>query len=458
MMNIGICWQRHRGQSFGLTVVVAFAILGAASGALPSQEPAGAIVLRDVRVVDGTGGAPLTDQAILIDGSRIAAVGENSRVKVPAGAKELDLAGHTALPGLVMMHEHLIFVVDDKFSHALPFSAPRLYLAFGVTTLRTAGTDHPYVEVNLTRAIEKGDVPGPEIHLTSPYFNGPGAAAGSSLLGDITVTDPESARESVRYWASQGFRWFKVYSQISKPVLTAIVDEAHKRQARVTGHLESVSCADAAEAGIDNIEHSWGSCRSDLRPNGAGDSRDARADALITKLVKAGVVMTATPVDYVRPLSQPELDLLHPAARETYQRLRALAGKPGVPPPPPRGEGPLSRRFVKAGGRLVLGSDPCCGASLPGFASHDAIKLLVEAGFTPLDAIRIATLEGARFLGIDDRVGTIAPGKEADLLIVRGDPATNIADLSNVTHVFANGRPHDPAELLAAVRGQVGWR
>jgi len=219
-----------------------------------------------------------------------------------------------------------------------------------------------------------------------------------------------------------------------------------------------VSCAEAAEAGIDNIEHSWFSCLIDLRPSGAGDSRDARVNELIPKLVKAHVTLTATPVDWVRSLSERELDVLHPAARESYLKMRALVGKPGAPPAPPRGEGPLSLRFVKAGGRLVLGSDPCCGMSLPGFASHDAVKLLVEAGFTPVDAIRIATLEGAKFLGVDDRVGSIARGKEADLLIVRGDPSTNIQDLSNVSHVFANGKLHDPQALLSAVTGQVGWR
>ena len=440
------------------TMVVALMSLVVMSGTWLAQEPVGVVALRNLRVVDGTGSTPAANQTIVIAGGKITAVGDDARVTTPSGAKEIDLTGHTALPGLVMMHEHLIFMVDDKFSHALPFSAPRLYLAFGVTTIRTAGTDHPYVEINLKRAIERGDVPGPEIHLTSPYFNGPGGPPGSSTLGDITVTDPDEARESVRYWSSRGFRWFKVYQQISKPVLAAIIDEAHKQKSRVTGHLASVSCADAVDAGIDNIEHSWGSCRAELRPSGPGDSRDARANGLIATLVKAGVTLTATPVDFVRALSERELELLHPAARDTYRHMRALLGKPGAPPPPPRGEGPLSLRFVKAGGRLVLGSDPCCGVSLPGFASHDGVKLLVEAGFGPLDAIRIATLEGARFLGVDNRVGSIAVGKEADLLIVRGDPSADIQALSNVSHVFANGKLHDPQALVSAVKGQVGWR
>lgn len=435
------------------TFLIDVLLLLAVSSAAPrSQEPT-AVVLRNVRVVDGTGSPPSSNQTVVILGPRIVAVGATGTVDVPPGAKELDLAGHTVLPGLVMMHEHMIYMVNGEFSHSVPFSAPRLYLAFGVTTIRTAGTDHPYVEKNLKRTIDRGEVPGPEIHLTSPYFNGPGG-----LFSDIIVTQPDEARRSVRYWAAEGFRWFKVHDRITRSVLEAIIDEAHKHQARVTGHLQSIGCLDAVELGIDNIEHSWSSCRSDLRVTAPPDSGDARAETLFRRLVKAHVTVTATPVDWVRPLSDRELDVLHPAAREAYAQTRALAGKPGLPPPPQRGEGPLSLRFVKAGGSLVLGSDPCCGSSIPGFASHDAVKLLVEAGFTPLDAIRVATQQGATFLGVDDRVGTIAAGKEADVFIVRGNPAANIQDISNVVHVFANGKHYDPAELLAEARGQLGWR
>jgi imidazolonepropionase-like amidohydrolase len=438
-----------------LRVIALLVTVSTASVPFHAQTDGKAVVLRNLRVIDGTGSPPALNQTIVIEGARLSAVGDASQVKGPAGATELDLTGRTALPGLVMMHEHLIYMVGLEFSHALPFSAPRLYLAFGITTIRTAGTDHPYLETNLKRAIERGDVPGPEIHLTSPYFNGPG----SPTLGDLTVSDPDQARASVRYWAAQGISWFKVYTHISKPVLAAVIDEAHKLGARVTGHLESVSCADAAELGIDNIEHSWGSCRGDLQ--GPSETRAARAEPLMRKLIAARVTLTSTPVDLARPLTDQELSVLHPAARDSYLRLLLRRGQPpppGAPSLPPRGEGPLTLQFVKAGGRIVLGSDPCCDGLIPGFASHNAIKLLAEAGFTPLDAIRIATLEGARFLGIADRVGTIAVGKEADLLIVRGDPATNIQDLSNVERVYANGKAYDPQALLSEVRGQVGWR
>lgn len=278
------------------TFLIGVLSIVAVSSASPRLQEPPAVVLRNVRVIDGTGSPPSSNQTVVIQGPRILAVGATDAVSVPPGAKELDLAGHTVMPGLVMMHEHMIYMVNGEFSHSLPFSAPRLYLAFGVTTIRTAGTDHPYVEKSLKRAIERGEAPGPEIHLTSPYFNGPGG-----LLSDIILTDAEEARRSVRYWAAEGFRWFKVHDHITRPVLEAIIDEAHKHRARVTGHLQSIGCLDAVALGIDNIEHSWFSCRSDLAASGPSDSRDARAEALFHRLVKAQVTVTATPTGLRSP-------------------------------------------------------------------------------------------------------------------------------------------------------------
>ena len=126
-----------------IVVPVLLSMMAAWSASLQSQQSSGPVVLRNIRVVDGTGSVASTNQTIVIEDGKISAVGDRSRVQIPRGAQELDLAGHTALPGLVLLHEHLFFMVNDQFSHALPFSAPRLYLAFGVTTIRTAGTDHP---------------------------------------------------------------------------------------------------------------------------------------------------------------------------------------------------------------------------------------------------------------------------------------------------------------------------
>ena len=155
-----------------------------------------------------------------------------------------------------MLHEHMFYASENDNTHPQPFTSPRLFLAFGLTTIRTAGTDHPYVELNLKRSVDAGQVPGPEMHLTSPFMNG----AMSGFLGDKVVHDSEDARRAVRYWAAEGFTSFKAYQLISKDALAAIIDEAHRLGFPVTAHLRSVTCREAVELGIDNLEHGFGPC------------------------------------------------------------------------------------------------------------------------------------------------------------------------------------------------------
>jgi imidazolonepropionase-like amidohydrolase len=423
----------------------------------PSSIPATTRItaLRNVRVIDGTGAPAKENQTLLIDGANIRAVGATGTITIPEGARMLDLSGRTVLPGLVMLHEHVHYGKE----HAEPLTSPRLFLAFGVTTIRTAGTDHPYFDLNLKRKIAQGVIPGPEMHVTSQFLNG----EGSRHLGDKIVRDADDARRTVRYWAAEGVTSFKVYRHITKAALAVIIDEAHSLNLPVMGHLESVSCREAVELGIDYIEHGFGSCRSDLTSDG-GQSGTAnvvsREQALIQKLVDSRVVLTITPIDRGRPLTPRELEVLHPGQREKYltQQEDLRSGTKKVDP---RGIHPLVLRFAKAGGRMALGSDPgCCGgyAQIPGFTNHEAVKMLVEAGFNPVEAIRIATLNGATFLGIQERTGSIAAGKEADLLVVRGDPSLSIADIGSVDMVFADGVAYDPNALLSAVKGLVGWQ
>ena len=174
--------------------------------------------LKNVRVIDGTGTPAKENQTLVIEGAIIRAVGASAAVTIPEGARTLDLSGRTVLPGLVMLHEHMHYGTE----HAEPLTYPRLYLAFGVTTIRTAGADHPYFDLNLKRKIAEGTIPGPEMHLTSQFLNG----VGSRYLGDKVVRDADDARRTVRYWAAEGVTSFKVYRQISKDALAAIIDEA----------------------------------------------------------------------------------------------------------------------------------------------------------------------------------------------------------------------------------------
>src|SRR2546428_7135400 len=222
--------------------------------------PETSVALTHVRVVDGTGAPPRDDQTVILEGGRITAVGPAAQARVPAGARTLDLAGHTVVPGFVGMHDHTFYTTRGR-SVQLQFSAPRLYLANGVTTIRTTGGTSPYHEVNMKRAIDRGEIPGPRIHLTGPYLTGPGGSATMAQIGT-----PEEARRIVNYWADEGVTWFKAYTDISREALGAAIDQAHKRGLKFTGHLCSVSFREAVELGIDSLEHGFFT-HSDYVPN-----------------------------------------------------------------------------------------------------------------------------------------------------------------------------------------------
>jgi len=422
--------------------------------AIPSLRDAAVIVLRHARVIDGTGAPVRENQSLLIEGGKIRVVENDDAVKVPENAQTLDMSGKSVLPGLVMLHEHLMFTEPIGLTHAVDFSFPRLYLAFGVTTMRTAGTDFPQMELNLKRRIDAGSMPGPEIFITSPYFSG----EGDPFLGAMIMKTPEEARRAVRFWGGEGFTWFKAYQWIPKDVLAALIDEAHHLGLRVTAHLRSVSCHDAAEMGIDNIEHGCFPSTDKLED----DLNGPRTRDLVSTLVQKGVVLTATPTNGRKPFSDFALEMLDPSARE---RISSEIARLKSPPPATAGDAidssyaHLLNAFAKAGGRLVLGSDAGGGGTvLAGTGDDDAIENMVRMGFPPLQVIRIATLEGARFLGVEGRTGSIAAGKEADLLVVRGNPVEHISDIENVEMVFSNGIAYDPKTLIAKVKGEVGWR
>ena len=451
-----------------LVLFVSAHALNAASQTQPLSQ-LGAVALTHARIIDGTGASGKEDQTLIIEGGKIALVGNAGDVEIPSGARMIDVRGRTVLPGLVMLHEHLAYgpVVSqtDEFAGVLepqPFSAPRLFLAFGVTTIRTAGTAHPYVDPNLKRQVDGGQVPGPEMFLTGPVLNGPG----SRFLDEKVVRSPEEARRAVRYWAAEGFTSMKAYDGLPKDALAATIEEAHALKLPVTAHLgATVSCREAAELGIDNLEHGFGPCTGKTSDGLGNDPEGPRARALVQLLVDKRVVLTPTPRNPNRSLTDSQIDLLHPSIREKY--LRARQSGPAGAADTSRTQSPSTRMvprllvaFVKAGGHLVLGSDAgCCHyAHFAGVANHDALIELAQIGFSPLEAIRIATVNGAAFLGISNRTGSIAIGKEADLFAVRGDPSVRIEDIDQVETVFSNGVQYDPQELLAQVKGIVGWR
>jgi imidazolonepropionase-like amidohydrolase len=414
------------------------------------------IVLEHLRVIDGTGDPPKENQTIVISNGRIASISNTPPASLSLDAKRLDLTGRTVMPGLVMLHEHMFYFSGFRVWHAQPVSYPRLYLAAGVTTLRTAGTDVPYTDLNLKLAIDDGRIAGPKMFVTGPFFNG----YEGHFLGDNIVRTEADARRGVAYWASVGATSFKVYANISREALKGVIEEAHAHGLKVTGHLESVSCRDAAALGIDNIEHSFLSCakeigmRDDKTPN-ISPPDEAKARDLIRFLVQKKVVLTSTPSAVDRPISREELELLHPTAREQYlKRMKSIppfltAAEPYVRK--------LERDFVTAGGRLVVGADPQDFGMIAGYADHRALELLVEAGWKPLEVIRMATLGGAEFLGVAGDRGSIAVGKSADLMVINGNPAADIKEIEKIELAFKDGVAYDPHLLRESVKGLVGW-
>lgn len=446
-----------------------------------------AIALKNVRVIDGTGAAAVEDQTIVIVDGKIQSVGPSSSASIPANAQVLDLKGYTVAPGLVGMHDHMFFPMGGSppmYSN-MGGSFPRLYLALGVTTIRTTGSVVPYTDLEIKKLIDNGRMIGPKMHITAPYLEGRGAF--TPVMHQLT--GPDDARRMVNFWADSGATSFKAYMNISRDELRAAVEEAHKRQLKVTGHLCSVGYREAAEIGIDNLEHGL-MADSEFVPNKQPDQcpaggavpaslrqldlNSSAAQETIRTLVAKNVAITSTlPVFEAggAPLTQSGIGaasalmnprvfaVMSPEARVRYLTARARVSSTSDYVTLLRKAMDFERAFVKAGGLLIAGLDPTGnGGIVAGFGDLREVELLVEAGFTPVEAIKIASFNGAKFLGEDARIGSIAPGKQADLMVIKGNPASTIADIEKIEIVFKDGVGYDSEKLIQSVQGLVGIR
>jgi enamidase len=329
------------------------------------------------------------------------------------------------------------------------------------------------MDISLKQQIESGAQAGPAVDATAPYLNGP-----QGMLQMHALKDADDARRQVAYWADLGATSFKAYMQISRDELKASIEEAHKRGLKITGHLCSVTYAEAADLGIDNLEHGFMASTDfvpDKQPDvcpgqavgqrtiAALDENGAPFKALVKKLVDHHVALTSTMTVFEtftpgRPLP-PGLDVLLPQLKEQFEnnyRRTAQNQQSVYSTLFPKGMA-LERAFARGGGTLLAGTDPTGGGGVvPGYSNQRQLELLVEEGFTPIEAIRIGTLNGAAYLGRDMRVGSIAAGKQADLVVIAGDPSRRIADVRRVETVFKRGVGFDPAKLIASVTGKVG--
>jgi len=436
------------------------------------------VALAHVRMIDGTGAASLEDQTVVLAGGKIQSLQPASKATLPAGAQVLDFSDYTVIPGLVGMHEHMFYPSGGGTTiyNEQGFSFPRLYLACGVTSIRTGGTIEPYTDLQLKKLIDAGLIPGPKMHVTGPYLE----SAGSYTPQMHELSGPDDARKTVEYWADEGATSFKAYMHITRAELAAAIEAAHKRKIKVTGHLCAVGFREAAAIGIDNLEHGL-LVDTEFDPGKTPDTcpaqqvtaqtlaqldiESAPVQDMIRDLVQHHVAVTSTlPVfeTFVPnrpPLAPRVLDAMLPEVRIDFLTRRATIAATTDSPWPVllKKEMQFERDFVKAGGLLIAGEDPTgYGGVLAGFGDQREAELLVEAGFTPSEAIHVMSANGAEFLGELDRIGTLAPGKLADLIVIHGNPEQNIYDIEKVELVFKDGVGYDSAKLIESVRGAVG--
>jgi len=434
------------------------------------------IALVHVNIIDGTGGPVKNDQVIVIIKGRIAKTGDSKNVTIPASAKILDCKGKTVIPGMIMMHEHLFYgesLPPYYLGVEMPISFPRLYLAGGATTIRTTGSVEPTTDLNIKKAIDKGQMAGPDIDVTGPYIEREFLPIPEVQF----IRSPEEAGEEVNYWIARGCTSFKVYMDITKDDLKAVVSIAHQHNLKVTGHLCSLTYREAAELGIDNLEHgfipasdfvtgkkenvcAFGSVTPSLKNL---DVNSPAMKDLMKFLIEKKVAITST-LPVFEPNTGREMipgagdAALAPQIKEAVEKnYKAQAGKDTSDAVLFKKEMAWEKQFVEMGGRLMAGVDPTgAGRTIPGYADQHTLELLVEAGFSLPMAVKICSLNAAEYLGRDKEIGSVADGKRADLVLIDGDIQKDIRAVRNTEIVFKNGIGYDSKKIFESVKGMVG--
>jgi len=433
------------------------------------------VALIHATIIDGTGAPAKNDQAIIIIKGRISKTGNAKNITIPASAKILDCTGKTIIPGMVMMHEHLFYgesLPPYYLGVEMPISFPRLYLAGGATTIRTAGSVEGQTDLNIKKAIDKGQMPGPDIDVTAPYIEREFLPIPEVQF----IKSSEEAAEEVNYWIARGCTSFKVYMDITKDDLKAVVTLAHQHHLKVTGHLCSLTYREAAELGIDNLEHgfipssdfvtgkkenvcAFGSVTPSLK------NLDVNSQAmkdLMKFLIEKKVTITST-LPVFEPNTGREMipgggdAALAPQIKEAVEKNYNVAGNDSSDAALFKKEMTWEKQFVEMGGKLMAGVDPTgAGRTIPGYADRHVLELLVEAGFSLPMAVKICSLNAAEYLGRDKDIGSIEEGKRADLVLIDGDIQKDIHAVRNTEIVFRNGIGYDSKKLFESVKGMVG--
>jgi imidazolonepropionase-like amidohydrolase len=469
------------------------AVLAAMLAAQPA--PAQTVLFEGARLIPGDRNPAINNAALLVERGTITRIGRKGDVALPAGGTRVDLDGKTVMPAIISTHVHPGFqkgltYLAENFKRETIIDDLDRALYFGVSTAMSLGIETGDVMFQIRADQAEGRAGGARLLLAGRGIGAPNAGPGSAVYSAFTyeVTTVDQIRRAVQEQAARRVDIIKIWvddrggraPRLPIPLARAAIDEAHKRGLKVTGHLCSVTYPEAAELGIDNLEHGFfvntqldPNKQPDVCPTTYGNATLEKMDpdgpeaaALIKLLVDHHVAITSTLPVFESDIPihlhiQPRvLDAMSPPTREAYLYIRnleltrptpnnrALLYKHGIE---------LERKFVAAGGLLIAGLDPTGdGGTLPGFGDQREVELLVDAGFTPLEAIKIATLNGATYLNQQAHIGSIAPGKNADLVVIKGDPSTKIADIENVEIVFKDGIGYDSAKLFDSIKGRYG--
>jgi imidazolonepropionase-like amidohydrolase len=484
-----------------LTLALLFLLLCLSSPAAAQTSPdtrGRPVVFNNVTVIDMTGAPPRAGMTVVVAGERVAAVGRPGEVAVPPGAQVVDATGKFLLPGLWDMHAHLNWERDgDVEKTLLP-----LHVATGVTGVRDLWNLHALDgmgRINKWRAaIKSGELAGPRIEAVAKGIDGP--AGGTAY---IRVKDAAEAREAVRKIKRQGYDFLKVYSNLSRESFFAAVDEARRLGLPFAGHVPfAVSASEAADAGLRSIEHlsetiiGSASNEAELRREMLDflarvealkgksmtpaldeesrrvttrqmDAYDAGTEArLFARFVERGTYHCPTLVIYRMWASASEAEWPRDA-RLRYvparQRRRDQAGLDAMKAWG-AAESALRKRLYevrlrqtgamhRAGVLLLAGTDAAGAYPVHGFSLHDELELLVRAGLSPFDALRAATFNPAKYFGRLDSLGTVEPGKLADLLLLDADPLADIRNTRRIHAVVAGGRYFSKESLEKILAG-----
>src|ERR1700674_1162453 len=432
------------------------ATLAAISKDFRRDNTQGTVALVGATLIDGTGAPAVSDSAVVIQGGRIVSAGPRGRVSLPKDAKILDLNGKTIVPGLWDLHAHFEQVEWGP-----------VYLAAGVTTVRDCGNEFEFITA-VRDAINSGHGVGPRL-LLAGLVDGSGPLA----LGVARVDTPEQAREWVHRYHDAGFEQIKIYSSVKRENLEAVAAEAHKIGMTVTGHVpEGMTGFDAVNAGMDQINHIiyvfrmmnpatpgrgvGGDAQQKLAAlrNFNPDSEESKKALQFLKSHNTDIDPTLTVFEMFMRTGKRPFESFEPGVSKVAPALSAQLRNVG--PGPAGAEIGEARVGVSlktvaamhgAGIPIVVGTDQ----TVPGHSVHREMELYVEAGFTPMEALQSATLISARAMRMEKEVGTIEPGKRADLVVLGANPLDNISNIRKTERVIEAGVFYDCASLWKSV-------